>query len=138
MTGAVEELAQRALGDVFEQLERIGTTGRERCRGSTYTVSPPSPLTRAEALALIRVAENALDYARVHLDYLPGAKSAEEPPRPVFKAGDRVRIADETNSWPATFARYGEDGLCVVTTPGGPLTVDARDVFYDGDAEAAE
>lgn len=71
---STEELAQRALGDVFEQLERVGATGRERCRaGLLYTAAPLTQAQRVrrhEAVKLLRFAENALDYARVHLDYL--------------------------------------------------------------------
>lgn len=70
-----EDLAQRALGDVFEQLERIGAVGREKCRGalmyaSSSALTPEQRVKRHEAVKLLRFAENALDYARVHLDYL--------------------------------------------------------------------
>jgi hypothetical protein len=78
---STEELAQRALGDVFEQLERVGATGRERCRaGLLYTAAPLTQAQRVrrhEAVKLLRFAENALDYARVHLDYL----ELDEPER---------------------------------------------------------
>lgn len=74
ITISTEELAQRALGDVFEQIGRIAAAGREKCRaGSLYTSMPMSRdqlVKRHEAVALLRFCENALDYARVHLDYL--------------------------------------------------------------------
>lgn len=77
---ATEELAQRALGDVFEQLERIGAMGRQRCHGSASLYSPiaqENRLTRAEAGKLILLAVNALEYARVHVGHLASA-----PPPP--------------------------------------------------------
>ena len=65
---------QRSLGDVFEQLERIGAFGRERCRGYGYgPISPALRVHRDEAIKLINLADLALSYARVHLTYLEPA-----------------------------------------------------------------
>ena len=101
---ATEELAQRALGDVFEQLERIGASGRERCRTGLYS-SVPTPreqrLKRHEAVKLLRFAENALDYARVHLDYLECEPTRTEEG---YAKGDLVvvRRENEARAWVGT------------------------------------
>jgi len=134
----VDELAQRALADVFEQLERIGAAGRERCRGrGTYVTSPPSsPVTRTEALGYIRFAENALDYARVHLDYLA---SALEPDEPAIRVGERVEVMDEAGPWFGTLHALGADGKVYVRREvGGEMeVVHPRDVTR-APSEAAE
>lgn len=71
---AIADVAQRSLGDVFEQLERIGAFGRERCRGYGYgPISPALRVHRDEAIKLINLADLALSYARVHLTYLEPA-----------------------------------------------------------------
>jgi hypothetical protein len=115
-------LAQRALGDVFEQLERIASTGRDKCKFPLYTppgiIPPEHRLERAEARKLIEYAERALDYARSHLPYLADGAD-DEPANDVapykrtssassapLTVGTRVGVleeaADETPEW------YGE------------------------------
>lgn len=91
---STEELAQRALGDVFEQLGRIATVGREKCRGAIYATAP---LTRAqlvkrhEVVHLLRFCENVLDYARVHLDYLDLGEPERLDDEDVCEPGDEKR-----------------------------------------------
>lgn len=86
---ATEDLAQRALGDVFEQLERIGAMGRQRCHGSGATLYSPisreNRITRAEAGKLILLAVNALEYARVHVGHLT---SVPPPPPPELNGAE--------------------------------------------------
>lgn len=86
---ATEDLAQRALGDVFEQLERIGAMGRARCHGLPSTMYSPliakeNRITRAEAGKLILLAVNALEYARVHVGHL---EPVERLPSPELNGG---------------------------------------------------
>jgi hypothetical protein len=83
---AIADVAQRSLGDVFEQLERIGAFGRERCRGYGYgPISPALRVHRDEAIKLIELADLALSYARVHLTFLE--------PRPLD--GDRTGVVTD-------------------------------------------
>jgi len=129
----VKSLAQRALGDVFEQLERVGSAGREKCRPASstyYSAATGYPLEqrikRAEAVELLRCAENALDYARVHLDYLErgGDSRAVEP-------GDRVLVADveHERGWEGVLVDYGGDDTTRVRDAAGLVhTVHVRDV----------
>lgn len=125
----IEQLAQRALGSVFEQLERVGQTGREKCCPAAYaftTAGVPleQRLKRHEALELLRYAENALDYARVHLDYLPRDPALER-----FKAGDRVIVLDEESSWSGTLRARGANGTWEVNADDGQVAkVDERDL----------
>jgi hypothetical protein len=104
------QLAQRAIADVFEQLERVGSAGREKARPYYVSAFPlvtegpkiadKPPFTRRDALELIRYAENALDYARVHLDYLPRDPAADDAEAPVtYQRGDRVLVADDEALW---------------------------------------
>jgi hypothetical protein len=119
----LQHLAQRAIGDVFEQLERIGSMGRDKCRpsGSYYTPASALPadqqLKRHEALELIRCAENALDYARLHLDYLAIDAAAPRALRP----GDRVIVADEEEctSWLGTVEEEQVCGEVLVKADDG-------------------
>lgn len=91
-------LAQHAFYAVFEQLERIGLAGRNKCR-MRYVGMTTSPvvrsISRVEALELLRYAENTLDYARVHLDHLPSS----EPPSDGLGVGDMVIVAAEECAW---------------------------------------
>ncbi len=82
------ELAARALGDVFQQLSRIGDRGRDRAYPpfalpASGPPALPPPFTRAEALELLRAAEHAIDYGRMQVDWLPRgdgeAPDAAEP-----------------------------------------------------------
>lgn len=75
----VEQLAQRALGDAFAQLEALASTAREKCVKYRYADAAPDQIvTHTEALELISYCQVVLDYARVHLGYLP--KDAEAAP----------------------------------------------------------
>ena len=90
----VESLAQRAMGSCFEQLERIGSIGREKCLGPRFTSTPPQPgITRREAVELIRFANDALDYGRLHLDYLEARDAAPDGVRLAEPDTDEVRDA---------------------------------------------
>lgn len=145
---AVQSLAQRALGDVFEQLERVASTGRAKCRTSALYATSPVPandqLKRHEAVELIKLAENALDYARIHLDYLARLPELDEGRLP---KGARVRVPadDEATTYePAEVVQ--DDGRNVLAMPlsiaGGPGAVpvwyDRREVHRDPPAEAVQ
>jgi hypothetical protein len=79
---SIADVAQRSLGDVFEQLERIGAFGRDRCRGLGYgPITAEHRVHHGEAVRLIALADLALSYARVHLTFLEpdGAVSTTNP-----------------------------------------------------------
>lgn len=136
-TRSVDELAQNALGAVFEQLERVAAMGRERCRTTTYGATPTPPLTRKEAVRLIRYAENALDYARVHLDYLATARDKDLPMRP----GDRVEVIDREagDAWLGTLHELKADGHVYVRRDDGGDVVPCHPLDVNrAPSEAAE
>jgi hypothetical protein len=92
---AIADVAQRSLGDVFEQLERIGAFGRERCRGYGYgPISPALRVHRDEAIKLLELADLALSYARVHLTFLEPGPALRSAVRTAagFAIGDEVSI----------------------------------------------
>jgi hypothetical protein len=135
----VKSLAQRALGDVFEQLERVGSAGREKCRPSStyYSAATPYPaehrIKRHEAVELLRCAENALDYARVHLDYLERDEVRVRGGRASLQVepGARVLVADDENAstWAGVLVDLGEGESCRVRDDAGLLhTLDVRDL----------
>lgn len=124
----IERLAVRALGDVFEQLERIGAAGRDTCRP---LIGAPPPVTRREAVELIRAAENALDYARVHLDYLPRPPATANDNGERYRPGDRVIVHDGDAQHAATIERLGGTADDVIVRYDGGATlqhVDVRDL----------
>lgn len=77
---SVGDLAQRALGDAFDQLVRVGSSGSARChRYSQIPYTEAERLSAATARALLASAHNALRYAEQQLQYLdmrPDARSS--------------------------------------------------------------
>jgi hypothetical protein len=74
-------LAQRALAETFDQLERIGDAGRKLSYPSAYTTPPPAdPQVLGEMLEL---AEQSIAYARTLLRFVPPAPA----PRLDFDVG---------------------------------------------------
>lgn len=129
---AMQSLAQRALGDVFEQLERVASAGRAKCRAHAYAAAPvpaSDQIKRHEAVELIKLAENALDYARIHLDYLARLPEAEGR----LARGARVRVPadDEATVYePAEVVQ--DDGRNVLAMPASIATVPgAVPIWYD-------
>lgn len=138
----IETLAQRALADVFDQLERIGAEGRERCR-PLYAFRPtdpaPSstsdaprqvtrtlpPVDRGELLELLRYAAEALKYAELHLSYLPANDNAR-----ALRHGDRVFVTVHEERQPATVVRPEDaENLVLVRWESGVLdTVPRADI----------
>lgn len=128
---AIADVAQRSLGDVFEQLARIGSFGRERCRGTGYgPITDEQRVHHGEALKLIGLADLALSYARVHLTYLePDAAAVRSAVRTAagFAVGDAVLVdlldgASERDAV-VTAAYEGDDALEVQLDGGGRRTV---------------
>ena len=116
-------LAQHALADVFEQLERIGQCGREKCRPLYRSTGPiDRAISRGDALELLRFAQHTLDYARVHLDHLPGTAPT------VFELDDRVIVTDDDECWSGTIVGRANDGSFVVQPDDSSL----RAVEVDG------
>lgn len=114
-----EELAQRALADVFEQLERVACVGREKCRGpalyTTGALTREQRVKRHEVVSLLRFCENALDYARVHLDYLEceAVRTVDDARHSTrqFVRGDRVMVSrpDDDCTWCGTVVSVVDD-----------------------------
>lgn len=129
------ELAAKALGDTFNALARIGDAGRDRAyplyalagNGSPAASSPP--MTRTEALELIRAAEQALDYARVHVDWLPRGQAGTR-----IQLGDRVTISgDDAEGAVYTVERLRVEGMHadvveLASDDGERLCVNQRDL----------
>jgi hypothetical protein len=140
------DLAQRALGEVFEQLERVAHVGRERCAGGNiYSIEPftdATRITRQEAVDLCRMLGDGLDYARIYLDYLKRAPSTNKPAVPPavewnaadsLGVGDRVIVADDENSWDGEITGFmpahdGPGEAMVRDGNGKTHPVDVRDV----------
>ena len=117
MIERVDQLATRALGDVFEQLERVGAAGRGRCRPPAY-VGEVVPIGRYEAVELVQLAQDALNYARVHVDYL---KSEPRQARRV-SIGDRVVVLEDEGPWRGTIVEVLGDGRLRVRADNGETT----------------
>jgi hypothetical protein len=131
------DLAQRALGDVFDHIERAARAGRERCTaGTMYSPGPftaEQRITRQEAVDVIRMINDSLDYARVHLGHLHAPPSNDTTPNGLVPGvGDQVLVVDEDRSWPCevTGVVPTHEGFDVrVRDKAGELhTVDARDI----------
>lgn len=74
----VSDIAQRALGDAFDQLIRIGSAGSSQCH--RYSQVPYEPAERMDpqtAARLLTSAREALRYAEAQLQYL----TIPAPPR---------------------------------------------------------
>jgi hypothetical protein len=124
----IDRLAQKTLGDVFEQLGKVAAIGRTKCRGSEYVeIENAPPVTRAEMKALLDYVELALPFATTQLSYLRG---------PRFCLNDRVIVRRSHEQAEAEPDRtHNEAGSIVGTAPDGRLRV-RLDV--GGYAEAAE
>ena len=133
-------LAQRALSEVFEQMERVARAGRERCSGGDLYSSAPLTdeqlITRPEAVDTLRMLNDALDYARVHLHYLrnPKRPASESGARPTtLGTGDVIEVQDDSGPWRGEITGFmpGHDGgleVMVRDDDGEVRPVDARDI----------
>jgi hypothetical protein len=131
-------LAQRALSEVFEQMERVARVGRERCLGGDLYSSAPLTdeqlITRSEAVDTLRMLGDALDYARVHLDYLRNPKRYDKRDDTAlpYGVGDVVEVQDDSGPWRGEvtgFCPTHESVDVMVRDEGGEVRpVDSRDI----------
>lgn len=115
MIDRVESLATRALGDVFEQLERVGAVGRARCRPVPFSAGEVTPVGRHEVVEILQLAQDALDYARVHVDYLPRQQTGPFPRR----VGTRVVVSEDEGPWRGTIVAFLDDDRVRVRADNG-------------------
>lgn len=132
------DLAQRALGEVFEQVERVAKAGRSRCVGDNFYSSVPftdaTRINRQEAVDLLRMLADSLDYARVHLDYLKAPAVAAPRDDGSIGVGDPVLVVEGERNWPGKISGFmsAHDGpgeaMVVRDDDGKAYPVDMRDV----------
>lgn len=67
----VSQLAQHTLGNIFEELEKLGDTTRRKLVGERYAATLPDHINRAEVATAINYAESLIEFARAQLGYLP-------------------------------------------------------------------
>jgi hypothetical protein len=106
-TGA---LAQRSLGDIFEQLEAIGASGRTACKGAAYT-SSPEPVNRREIYTLLSLVENLHNYAHKQLEHICTSR---------FMPGDRVIYSTRDGNVAAEVIEASRANRCVIHVDGEP------------------
>lgn len=106
---STEQLAQRTLGDVFENIVRLAESGRDKCRGGRYALASDTPtpeqlIKQNEADQLLALLDHALDYGRDQVAYLARTPRVENANASATLAkGDyvMVRRPDDARAWGA-------------------------------------
>lgn len=127
MAQTIEQLAQRTLGDVFEQLSKVAELGREKCHGASRYMREGEipPVSRAEVRALLDYVEAVLPYAVAQLPYLPG---------PRHRLNDRVIVYSDEGAAPATIVGTTAAGLARLRMDDGRVA-EVHESALDGAAQ---
>lgn len=108
----VSQLAQHALGNIFEELEKLGESTRRKLVGERYAATLPEGVRKSDVATALNYAESLIEFGRAQLGYLP-----ETP----YALNSQVRIGDEApnaSTLLGTYVGVSRAGLARVRVEG--------------------